>query len=65
MDRISGIFFAVAGLIAAGTSTSVMADNLLGVYVGAGVGEARVGNNNKTTHSATAATFMTTMPPGR
>jgi len=45
MDRISGIFFAVAGLTAAGTSTSVMADNLLGVYVGAGVGEAQVGNN--------------------
>ena len=46
MGRISGIFFAMAGLAAAGTSTSVMADNLLGVYVGAGVGEAQIGNNN-------------------
>jgi hypothetical protein len=46
MDRISGIFLAMAGLTAAGTATPVMADNLLGVYVGAGVGEAQIGNNN-------------------
>ena len=46
MNRFSGALVALIGVVTLGISTSVLADNLLGVYVGAGVGQSQIGNNN-------------------
>jgi hypothetical protein len=48
MKRASGALFAVfaAGALAIGAAGPVFADNLLGAYVGAGVGESNVGNSD-------------------
>ena len=43
MNRISGVLLAI---IALGASTSALAGNPLGAYVGFGVGASNVGNNN-------------------
>jgi opacity protein-like surface antigen len=44
MSRISSMLI-VVGLAAAGLSTQALAENPLGLYVGAGVGESTVGND--------------------
>jgi hypothetical protein len=46
MKRLSAGILAALGLAAGAAATRVRADNLLGVYVGAGVGVAQIGNNN-------------------
>jgi hypothetical protein len=46
MKRMSAGILAALGLAAGLAATHVWADNLLGVYVGAGVGAAQIGNNN-------------------
>jgi hypothetical protein len=46
MNRISGSLLALSGLGAMGASSAALADNPLGFYVGAGVGESQIGNNN-------------------
>jgi hypothetical protein len=46
MKRISGCLLATLGLGALGASSAVLADNLLGAYVGAGVGTSQIGNHN-------------------
>jgi hypothetical protein len=46
MNRISSAVVALAGVMTLGISTVAVADNPLGVYVGAGVGESQIGNHN-------------------
>jgi len=46
MNRMSGALLAVITAGALGASTSASADNLLGAYIGAGVGASNIGNNN-------------------
>lgn len=46
MNRISSAVAALAGVVTLGISTAALADNPLGIYVGAGVGESQIGNNN-------------------
>jgi hypothetical protein len=46
MNRVSGALFAVIAAGAIGIATPAAADNPLGVYVGAGVGESNVGSDN-------------------
>ncbi len=46
MKRISGSLIAAIGVIAMGASASALADNPLGLYIGAGVGESQIGNGN-------------------
>ena len=46
MNRVSGSLLAVITAGALGAATPVLADNPLGLYIGAGVGAANVGNNN-------------------
>ena len=43
VNRVSG---AVAAVLALGTAATASADNLLGAYIGVGVGAAQIGNNN-------------------
>jgi hypothetical protein len=44
MKRVFGVLLAAA--VAAGVSTEASADNVIGAYVGAGVGASNVGNSN-------------------
>jgi hypothetical protein len=46
MNCISSAVAALAGVVTLGISTVALADNPLGLYVGAGVGESQIGNNN-------------------
>jgi Outer membrane protein beta-barrel domain len=46
MNRASGALFAVIAACAIGAAVPASADNLLGAYVGAGVGQSNVGSNN-------------------
>lgn len=46
MNRLSAALLAVLGASAVGTATQARADNLLGAYVGVGVGQSNVGSNN-------------------
>jgi hypothetical protein len=46
MNRVSGALFAVVAAGAIGAPMTASADNLLGAYVGAGVGQSNVGSNN-------------------
>jgi hypothetical protein len=46
MNRISASLLGLVGATALGASTAALADNPLGVYIGAGVGESQIGNNN-------------------
>jgi hypothetical protein len=46
MNRISGALLTVFAAGALGASTSVLADNPLGAYIGAGAGVSNVGNDN-------------------
>jgi hypothetical protein len=46
MNRISGSLLGLVGVMALGASTAALADNPLGFYIGAGVGQAQIGNNN-------------------
>jgi opacity protein-like surface antigen len=46
MNRISNCLPALLGFAAAGLASSALADNLLGLYVGAGVGGSQIGNNS-------------------
>jgi hypothetical protein len=45
MNRISVGLLGIVGLAALGASTCALADNPLGLYIGAGVGESQIGNN--------------------
>jgi hypothetical protein len=45
MNRISGSLLGLIGITALGASTAALADNPLGLYIGAGVGESQIGNN--------------------
>jgi hypothetical protein len=45
MNRTSGSLAALTGVMALGAWTSALADNPLGLYVGAGVGESQIDNN--------------------
>ena len=46
MNRISSALVALAGVTTLSVSTAALADNPLGLYVGAGVGESQIGNHN-------------------
>ncbi len=46
MNRIPGSLLGLIGVTALGASTCAWADNPLGFYIGAGVGESQIGNNN-------------------
>lgn len=46
MNRYSGCLLGIMGAAALCASTSALADNPLGLYVGAGVGQGQIGNNN-------------------
>ncbi|MGO9512512.1 MAG: outer membrane beta-barrel protein [Steroidobacteraceae bacterium] len=46
MNRVSGTLLAFITAGALGASTSALADNPLGLYIGAGVGASNIGNNN-------------------
>jgi hypothetical protein len=46
MNRISGTLSTVIAVSALGASNSVLADNPLGAYIGAGAGVSNVGNDN-------------------
>jgi outer membrane protein with beta-barrel domain len=46
MNRISGALLSMIAAGALGVSSSVLADNPLGVYIGAGAGVSNIGNNN-------------------
>jgi Outer membrane protein beta-barrel domain len=46
MMRLSGVLSAAFGACALGAAAAALADNPLGAYVGAGVGQSTVGNNN-------------------
>jgi hypothetical protein len=46
MNRVSGALFAVLAAGAISASTSALADNPVGFYVGAGVGESNVGSSD-------------------
>ncbi len=45
MDRISSNLIRLIGVAALGASTAALADNPLGLYIGAGVGESQIDNN--------------------
>ncbi len=46
MNRISRTVTGLMGVAALGASTCALAENPLGIYIGAGVGEGQIGNNN-------------------
>ena len=46
MHRISGVLLTMIAAGAVGTATPALADNPLGVYIGAGAGVSNVGNDN-------------------
>jgi hypothetical protein len=46
MDRISSNLLGLISVAALGASTAALADNPLGFYIGAGVGESQIDNNN-------------------
>ena len=46
MNRISGVLLTMFAAGALGASTSVLADNPLGAYIGAGAGVSNIGNDN-------------------